>query len=357
MRRRGLRMAVAGGGDFFADPAVAAVRSLVRSIANLADDEAVIQFLAGPMVGLSPDGLLAARERASADGSAHPIAKGLREADPRGGGRREGGACPGGARPCSRRAWCVLPLSTVILGAVETLDHDVAMLGQGLEGEHAYANTLKAARLADAFESTGGVGHRRVRRLARHEGADRRPRGAGLRRRRVDAGRALHDDPLGQGPRVPRRRAPDPRTRPRRSGRRTGRVEGARRAARARRASQSRAGGVAKAARASRKRRRPRAAAAAEELKRLFYVGCTRAREALIMSGRTRLTEANGDGMATWLRQALGIDGPIGAGTRSSRRAIPPSPSPRWTQDHPAVGGLPDDRARRRRGRPIARSR
>jgi ATP-dependent exoDNAse (exonuclease V) beta subunit len=317
MRRRGLRVAVAGGGDFFADPAVAAVRLLVRAIANVADDQAVAGLLAGPMVGLSPDGLFRVRQRARLEESRAPLWSGLAgahlEHDD-----RERVLSVVTALKSARDALGLDPLSTVILGAVERLGHDARMLGQGLEGEHAYANTLKMARLADAFEATGGAGVAEfVTWLDTKERLGDREAPASVADETTQAVRFLtiHSAKGLEFPVV---------VMPALGGRGGGHAE------RAFAVAKTPEGPVVLAALPTSEpggatERRPPAfrdavaaknATEADELRRLFYVGCTRAREALILSGRTDLAgDAEGESMVMWLRRTLGLGAPQKAGT------------------------------------------
>lgn len=316
MRRRGLRVAVAGGGDFFGDMAVAVARMLIRAIANLRDDEAVAALLAGPMVGMTPAGLLAVRRAAAGpDGVLWDGLTGARLSD-------DDEARARTARrtiEAARSELGALPLSAVILGAVERLGHDVRMLACGLDGEHAYANTLKLARLADAFEATGGSGiYDFMTWLEVKELLGDREAPASVADDSTPAVRFLtvHASKGLEFPVVvlPRMGSDIP-------GDRDGLVVS--------KSPDGRPEVLASLPRSFGKeavRRRPKAmrdaieardAAARAEFKRLFYVGCTRAREALILSGASDLTKPSGRDLPTgWLREALDAAGPIGPGVR-----------------------------------------
>ncbi len=315
MRRRGLRVAVTGGGDFFADPAVFAVRALACTIANLADDEAAAAILAGPMVGLSADGLYAVREAASAQSPNAPLWAGLGGAT-LGARDSEKAARAREAIDGARARLGTRAISEVILGAIEVLGYDMKMLGMGLDGEHAYANTLKVARLADAFEATGGVGLAEFEAwlVVKEEIGDREAPASvadesieAVRFMTIHAAKGLefpvvvlpilgrspgsHDTSLvvtkgAEGPEV---LASLPASEP-------GDADSRR----------------PPLFRAAVQRAREDEAA---EARRLFYVGCTRAREALILSGRTKLDGSMDATMAAWLRGALRLEAPLEPGT------------------------------------------
>jgi ATP-dependent helicase/nuclease subunit A len=309
LTRAGFRVAVAGGGDFFGTPEVAWYIALLGTIANTRDDGALCTVATSPLVGLTDDTLLRARRAADAKGRRpRPglwgfLAEAARDEDTARTVRLS--AAVDGAR--ARVG--LEPLSAILLGAVEDLDADLVLLSGGVAGEQAFANLLKLARMADAFEASGGSGltsfldHLTLKEQLGDPEApatipdDTRP---AIRFMTIHAAKGL-EFPVVVVPAL---------------GRSGGRTSGdlvvaagedgilahvglpgsspgdpdARRPA----------GFRAVVARASEKD--------AEESKRVFYVACTRAREALVLAGATRCDEAAGTRTtADQLRHGLGL--------------------------------------------------
>ena len=304
LKSRGFRVAVAGGGDFFGRPEVEWFLSLLRVLSNVRDDEALASLLACPLAGVSCDTLLRARLLAEQDAPTPMwdvlVAAATGRADAAIIERLTTAVTKARSRCGSGR------LSAALLGACEDMDADLRMLEAGLEGEGAFANLLKLARMADAFEAQGGSGlpglldHLRLKATL----GDPEPPAvvadestpairfmtihaakglefpvvalAALGRKGSGAQGHLHVDrignevaflaslPPGCGGDAASRRPP-----------------------------------VVRACLAD------RADKDAQEAKRVFYVGCTRAREALLLTASARFDKP-GAGPAQWLRDALG---------------------------------------------------
>jgi len=157
LRDQGFHTVVLGGSRFLALPVIAQARALLRAVANPEDEVALATVLASPIGGVSDDGLL--RLRRAADSVGHrSLWAALRDG--------EAGLSPeddhAAARTAGALVWAQerigrVPLSEVILRAMEDTGFDLWVLSQGREGRQEYANLLKLARLADDFE-TGSSG-------------------------------------------------------------------------------------------------------------------------------------------------------------------------------------------------------
>ena len=149
LRSVGFDVFVGSGGTYFDTPEAEELTALLRSIANSADDEAFARLLAGRMVALSDDSLLLLREAAQNRRTLWEAAS-----DP----KRP--PLPGDdetavARVVSVLEWArgrqgALPLYDLVHDACERLDYDVTLFASGQP--RAWANVLKFARLAEQFE-------------------------------------------------------------------------------------------------------------------------------------------------------------------------------------------------------------
>lgn len=153
LRRRGLDAVVLGGRRFLGLPEIAAMRSALRAMANERDDSAVLQFAASELVGLSDTALLAAvdaaREHKVPLARAFAIAP-LDEVD----GRLAAAMVHG--LEVGRRAAATRTLGEGLLRLAECIGADLRFVAGGVDGAQAYANLLKLARMADAFGAEGG---------------------------------------------------------------------------------------------------------------------------------------------------------------------------------------------------------
>jgi ATP-dependent exoDNAse (exonuclease V) beta subunit len=153
LRRHGLSAVVVGGSRFFSLVEVAVMRALTRCIANTQDDEALSLLAASSFSGITADGLWRLRSRVISDRTAMTDA--LTDAV---------GLSPNDARCAARLLDSLdvarslggrLPLGSVLLAAVEKGEWFGRLLETGDEGQQAIANILKVARLADGFAATG----------------------------------------------------------------------------------------------------------------------------------------------------------------------------------------------------------
>jgi ATP-dependent exoDNAse (exonuclease V) beta subunit len=159
LRRVGLSALVVGGSRFFGRPEVLTLRALCRAIANVNDDIAFAQLLASPAADISDDALWLLRNDECGGrrrgALAAPLAAGevtLPAPD------AEATALVCAVLDRARGRIGRMPLSEIVLRAVEESGLDLRLMGRGDEGAEAYANVLKFARLADAFEASGGAG-------------------------------------------------------------------------------------------------------------------------------------------------------------------------------------------------------
>lgn len=158
LQREGIPALIVGGSRFFELPEVTYLRALMRLASNPHDDEALVLMLESPLVGLSPDGLWklashrAVQSRADSLWSAMSCAPALNSADDVALDRAHRAVCGARSRAGSQR------LDEIVLRAVEELDYDQYLLGSGSAGRQAYANVLKFARMAAEFDRGVGGG-------------------------------------------------------------------------------------------------------------------------------------------------------------------------------------------------------
>jgi ATP-dependent helicase/nuclease subunit A len=314
LAEQGLDSVVSAGGAFFDRPEVEAVLAMLRVVVNARDDEAAFGFLASGMAGVSDDGLLRLR-LAGGDTSAFEAAgrAGLSPADAAVVGRAAGAVAS--AKGMLGRA----PLGEMIVGVCEQLDYDLHLLARGAEGRRAYANVLKLVRLASEHERSSGGGpaafleHLELRRRFddRESPAAVADEGAAVVRiMSIHAAKGL-EFPVVAVADLGRAIRPatdcfalDPR------------VDGVVLSL----ALPGNEKGIRPEERQTALFRELRERMAERELaeeKRLFYVACTRAREALILSGAVGGRRDPGDAAQCaieWLRQGLHVDGAPQAG-------------------------------------------
>jgi ATP-dependent helicase/nuclease subunit A len=158
LRARGLPALVVGGSRFFELPEVCALRALCRTLANPSDDEAIALLLASAFAELSDDGLWLLRNDPASGGRRVPLFDGLLAASGLPPDDAEAASRAMGVLERSRARIGRMRLSEILLRAVEESAWDLRLLAEADAGRQAYANVLKFARMADAFESVGGAG-------------------------------------------------------------------------------------------------------------------------------------------------------------------------------------------------------
>jgi ATP-dependent exoDNAse (exonuclease V) beta subunit len=166
LERAGLRPYVVGGRGYWSQQQVADVTSLLRTVANPLDDEALFGVLASPAVGAAPDTLWLLRMAAGRKRHVWPAlerAVGLGEAELEEPRRLEQigeqelallatfAARLAGLRERAPR----LALSALIEEAVSATGYDLAVLMRPA-GEARFANVRKLMRLADEYEEREG---------------------------------------------------------------------------------------------------------------------------------------------------------------------------------------------------------
>ena len=149
---------IVGGSRFFGLAEIAIMRALTRAIANPADGSAVGELLASEFSSVSDDGL--ARLRVLPSGRDN---RALWEAL-----KDTGRELPGDDGEAVRRLIELVerarhdagsrPLADVLLQAVEDAGYDLRLLSRGNIGRDAFANVMKFARQASAFEANSGSG-------------------------------------------------------------------------------------------------------------------------------------------------------------------------------------------------------
>jgi len=157
LEEAGLSVALSAGSALFEAPEVATVTEMLRALVVPADDEALLALLAGPMVSVSDDALVAVREAAGAS----YLWEGVKLCA-EGGGNDLGPEDRAALRRCRDVVdhfgvrYGSMRLSDVVRDACEAFDYDVTLSTRGSEGARAWGNVLKIARYADAFEASDG---------------------------------------------------------------------------------------------------------------------------------------------------------------------------------------------------------
>ncbi len=316
LRAKGFPVLTVGGSRFFGLKETVWLRAFCRVLANPRQDDALIQVLTSPLVDVTDDALYRARSSAREAGSASlwdGVMRLASSADARAEGCLRDAAeliSTARARTGSQR------LSEVILRAVEEAEVDLKLLAAGDEGREMYANVLKFARMADEYESSEGSGpagfsaHLDAReRYGEHESPmtladDDSP---AVRIMSIHAAKGL-EFPVVAVPRLGESRHGDSAAV--RVLAADGELKVALRVPRDWRARVKAAGGSEPKDEAETAAFRDLGNAAAsnetDESKRLFYVACTRARDALMLFGTANHEkEASSDGPLTWLYSAL----------------------------------------------------
>lgn len=303
LRSRGVDCVIVGGNRFFGQRESHALTAALRVLSNRSDDTAVAQLFAGALCDLSDDALLAMSVRSRESGSSLWDAAAdvpLSQTDARRLSvvRR---AVAGASEGLGRR-----PLSETILELVEATGMDLKMIAGSVAGEQAYANVLKMARLADQFELAGGRGpaafvdHLSLREeLGDHEApaALIAEGSSAVRIMSIHASKGL-EFPVVVVPELGATAGSE--------------ISPVRFSAETSRLSMALPGSWD----GKSELRRPavyaeltekETVADREEMKRVFYVACTRAREALVLAGSRTFGESKSVTTLNWLIESLGI--------------------------------------------------
>ncbi|MHB8706823.1 MAG: UvrD-helicase domain-containing protein [Coriobacteriia bacterium] len=310
LRAHGLRVYVARGAAYFDRPEVADVVALLRTIDNPLDDKALTHVLACPLTGLSDDALhiLAQRTREQRCSLWAAIDSTVGQPD------SDDASLLARTREVIERLRerrGRLSVSELLHEGCELLEYDITLFASGPAGPRAWANVLKLARVAEEFDTLepGDVGAFLDHVAMRQEFDEDRQ--ATLVAQDVDAV-TLMTIHSSKGLEFGVVAVPDLASEPRKDGAdvlidRDGAPSLAFRLPKSMRpADKSDYGTVRYQA-----IHKHESEAADEEAKRVFYVACTRAKEALVLCGTAApAKEATGDCMLSRVRRALGVGGP-----------------------------------------------
>ncbi|MDR3687044.1 MAG: UvrD-helicase domain-containing protein, partial [Coriobacteriia bacterium] len=154
----GIRAVVIGGSRFFRLPETSIMRALNRVVANVEDGVALGELLASDFIPISSDALAVLR-LGSGERDRRSLWALLTEADTRlTGADAQAAERLVGVLERARERVGRLPLRDVLLLAVEESGWDLRLLAGGNVGRDAFANVLKFARQAAAFEDSVGSG-------------------------------------------------------------------------------------------------------------------------------------------------------------------------------------------------------
>lgn len=301
LRQVGLEAFVASGGTYFDRPEVLDLEMLLRVIVNPLDDEAMAHVLAGPVTALSADAIGALRMRADHD----PLWTAI-TADPRpelDTADQERLTAFVTALEWARAHRGIRGVADLIHEVCERVDYDLTLFARGFEGARAWANVLKLARIAEEFEAEepgdpqAFLEHLRLKR--EHEGRESL---AAFAAENVDAVRIMtvHASkglqfPITIAATLGHSYFPTPAVMLGVAGGRA--TLGMKLPV---------VGSSGQLTLGYRKVLEAEKAADIEESKRVFYVACTRAEDALVLCGRSDLTkEPEADRPIGWLREVL----------------------------------------------------
>lgn len=157
LRGAGVDAVVVGGSRFFEQPEVRALRLFARVVVNTHDEAAVGELLSSELLcGISDDGLLSLRKTVDAGGAAN-LWHALRSASLSRADQLRRDVVQDAVAVATDRLGR-MPLAEVFLRAAEETGLDLRLLASGTVGEQAYANVLKFARMAGDFERASGGG-------------------------------------------------------------------------------------------------------------------------------------------------------------------------------------------------------
>lgn len=155
LERAGLPAYVSAGERFHEAPEVIEMLALLRVIALPSDDDALLGVVAGRLARLSDDTLFALRRLAGRNGHLFDAMRAVAE-------HGAGGAIAGDESVAVCHAYAAIQqlrvehesvgLSALIHRAIELFDYDLTVYAEGARGVRAWANLMKLARFARAFE-------------------------------------------------------------------------------------------------------------------------------------------------------------------------------------------------------------
>ncbi len=158
LERAGFGTTVVGGDRFFELHEVAALRALTSVIANPHDDEALLRVLVSDVVGVNDDVLAHCAIDPGGGSRAVSLWDGMRTQERMAHDSDETVQTVVTAIENARLRVGTMSLATVILKAVEELGFAAVLAGSGVKGRLVWANVVQFCRKAAAFERGGGAG-------------------------------------------------------------------------------------------------------------------------------------------------------------------------------------------------------
>ncbi len=156
LRTHGIETAMASGA-FYETVEVGDVRALLRAMLLPQDDAAMLRVLSGPLVSLSADSLFALGRREWGKSLWEKARDLLAEEGAEGDLDKEDLARLGQALAALERLRGLhdsVPVSRLVLDACEAFDYDLTLLSAGPDGTRAWGNVLKLSRMAAEIERT-----------------------------------------------------------------------------------------------------------------------------------------------------------------------------------------------------------
>lgn len=306
LRDAGVEVFVASGGTYFKRPEVIDLEMLLRVIANTKDDEALLHVLAGPMTDLSDDALAIIRQKAGRGA----LWGACRSAD----GELQSDDRAKLARVVEVVEWFRVHgaragLADMIHEACERLEYDLTLFATGFDGARAWVNVLKLARIAEEFEqATPGDPQAFLEYLELKRQLEGRETLAAFAAEDVGAVRIMSVH-AAKGLEFPVTIVANLGRKPVSNGSIILSTIGGR-AFLGMKLPTGEQGQDSIPTSGYRHAQQLELEADLAEEKRLFYVACTRAQEALVMCGRTAFAKnAESPRLVGWLREALGFAG------------------------------------------------
>ncbi len=157
LTRKGFSVSVVGGSRFFSAPEIVTIRALLAVIVNPAHEQPLATLLASEAVRVSDDalweiGALRKNTGATLWEAVENAAESLRGED------ATALAALVDAVDAARTTAGAVPLPELIVRAMERLDYDLVLAAQSLAGSDALANVMKLLSLASESEATGDSG-------------------------------------------------------------------------------------------------------------------------------------------------------------------------------------------------------